>query len=194
MDLYYNDQKISTVPIIGQTTIGQIKKMISDWLVPQGITNYVVRLFFNNNTELSSVVFTTNTYDGSNLVAQEALLPGGSIRVNLVPSVSVPSVPVPEVKTNKTDKTNKTKREFTETESYILTKYDDQQYLFNTKEDAYEWLLEIMVDKGFDLEDIGMDEDDIPDYDDEDFQDTIDEFIEGDDDDTIKPTTIYLME
>lgn len=52
MDLYYNYQLLSTIPISRETTVGQFKKMMSDWLEPQGITNYVVRLLFNNNTEL----------------------------------------------------------------------------------------------------------------------------------------------
>ena len=65
MDLYYNQQKVSQLPVTGQYTIGQIKKILSDWLVPQGVTNYTIRLFFNNGTELSDVVFKTNTYDGT---------------------------------------------------------------------------------------------------------------------------------
>ncbi len=92
MDLYYNNQKVGGLPVDPITTIGQVKTILSDWLVPQGVANYTVRLVFNNGSELSSVVFTNDTYDAMNFQDQASLLPGGAIYVNTVP---VPA-PVPE--------------------------------------------------------------------------------------------------
>ena len=50
MDLYYNYQKLSTLNITPETKIKDIKKIISDWLVPQGIIKYVIQLKLNNCT------------------------------------------------------------------------------------------------------------------------------------------------
>ena len=83
MDLYYNNQKIASLPVTGEWTIGRVKKTLSDWLTPQGITNYSVRLSFNDNTELSSVVFQTGQYDNMNFQAQAKLLKNGKIYIDL---------------------------------------------------------------------------------------------------------------
>lgn len=97
MDLYYDDQKVASLPVTGVTTIGELKRILRDWLHPQGITNYSVRLFFNNNSELSPVVFTGNDYDAMNFAAQANLLPGGSIKVNTLPSpAKVAKAPSPK--------------------------------------------------------------------------------------------------
>ena len=194
MDLYYNDQKISQIPVVGQTTIGQIKKTLNDWLVPQGVTNYTIRLFFNNGTELSDVVFKTNTYDSSNFATQAGLLPGGSIRVNPVVApqpapVPVPQpapVPVPQPTQVHTTKKQKERRYFDEAETFYLVKMDDNFKLFRTQADAYEWL----------YGEIGTDELDLEepiDFDDSDVQETIDEFVE-EDDENIAPMSVDLLE
>lgn len=91
MDLYYNENKVASLPISGGTTIGDLKQILSNWLVPQGVTNYTVRLFFNNGTELSAVVFQSNTYDAMNFAAQANLLNGGSVKVN----TEAPKAPSP---------------------------------------------------------------------------------------------------
>jgi len=81
MDLYYNGIKNSRLSVSPQTTIGEIKKVLSDWLVPQGITNYNIRLFLNDGNELDKVVFETNIYDSTNFETQKELMYGGSIHV-----------------------------------------------------------------------------------------------------------------
>ncbi len=82
MNLYYNNQKIGSIKVLPNNTVGQIKIKLNNWLVTQGIVQgYDVRLFFNNGTELSLVVFTTNTYDKINFQTQAKLLQGGSISV-----------------------------------------------------------------------------------------------------------------
>ena len=96
MDLYYNNQKVASIPISAGNTIGQVKKILSDWLVPQGVTNYTIRLLFNNGTELSTVVFESNQYDTMNFQAQTNLLNGGQIHV--MSKVSQAQVQQTEVK------------------------------------------------------------------------------------------------
>lgn len=81
-DLYYNGVKVSTINILSTTTVNQLKQTLNNWLIPQGITNYTVRLFFNNNTELTQEVFMSNTYDGINFQVQANLLPGSKIYIN----------------------------------------------------------------------------------------------------------------
>lgn len=100
MDLYYNEQKVASLPVTPEFTIGHIKTILRDWLTPQGVTQYSVRLLFNNGTELSSVVFETDTYNDMNFQAQATLLAGGSIHVLPVPQPKVvtPASPVPSPK------------------------------------------------------------------------------------------------
>ena len=92
MDLYYDQQKVASLPVTPEFTIGQIKGILSNWLTPQGVTNYTVRLLFNNGTELSSVVFETNKYDNMNFQAQANLILGGSVYVSTVPVPSPANV------------------------------------------------------------------------------------------------------
>ena len=97
MDLYFNQQKISVLPIQAKTTIGQLKRSLGDWLMTRGIGNYTVRLIFNNGTELSPTVFQNNNYDAVDFSAQKDLLKGGSIYVSVVPVKPVTKVePHPE--------------------------------------------------------------------------------------------------
>jgi len=180
MDLIYNGQKVSQLPVTPQTTVGQIKETLKNWLVPQGVTNYTIRLFFNNNVPLSDVVFQTNTYDGTNFEAQKDLIGGGSIHitpvVSTVPAPSPkPATPVqtaPQVPKIETPKEKN--REFVETETFYLVKYDDHK-LFRTSGDAYEWLVTQLIDNGVDFEGI-IDTDDV-DYDDPNTQGLIDDYI-----------------
>jgi len=81
MDLYYNQAKIGFFPISPITTIEEIKEILSKWLVPQGVTNYKIRLFFNNGTELAPIVFESNNYDRMNFISQGNLLNGASLQV-----------------------------------------------------------------------------------------------------------------
>ena len=212
MDLYYNQQKVSQLPVTGQYTIGQIKKILSDWLVPQGVTNYTIRLFFNNGTELSDVVFKTNTYDGTNLAQQDVLLAGGSIHVTPVVGQVISAEkeqpvqteqPAQKVTKNKEKKQKQKEkkpkkqkkekgRKFEESETLYLVKYNDEYKLFRTQPDAYEWLLTEILDTGVDLEELGLEEDEI-DYDDGDVQNTIDEYIEENGDNE-PPEAIELLE
>jgi len=81
MEVYYNNQKVSTHSLDPSTTVGGIKKIIKDWLAPQGINNYEIILYFNNGTQLAPIVFQTNQYDNINFVAQSNLLPGSKLYV-----------------------------------------------------------------------------------------------------------------
>ena len=86
MNLHYNNQFVSTLDVSRENTIGQIKKLLNDWLVPQGVTNYTIQLQYNDGRFLAPVVFETNKYD-ANLVGPSELLTGGYIfitRVNRV--------------------------------------------------------------------------------------------------------------
>lgn len=84
MDLYFNNQKVSKLPIVPESTIGNVKKYIYDWLNPQGFTNYNIKLVFGNKTELSPVVFTNNNYDNVNFIQYKNVLKGGSIYITSV--------------------------------------------------------------------------------------------------------------
>ncbi len=196
MDLFYNQQKISQLPITGETTIGQIKKTLHDWLAPQGITSYSIRIFFSNGTELSNVVFQTNTYDASNLQAQAQLLLGGSIHINTQPAQApaattpVSTVPVADVVTKTGAKTTKA-RQFEASENLYLIKYNDEYKIFRTESDAYEWLLEEILDGGVDLDELGLTEP--VDFDDENVQETITEYVEANGD-NIAPDVVDLLE
>ena len=86
MDLYYNDQKVSVLSIEPTSTVGQVKNILNDWLVPQGITNYNVKIIFNDGSELSPSVFQSDKYNNINFQQQALLLSGGSIHVNSVPT------------------------------------------------------------------------------------------------------------
>ena len=81
MDLYYNNQKVSIINISPHHTVGQVKLLLHNWIAPQGVTNYNVRLFFSNNEELAPVVFTANTYDNINFHAQKDILTGGRVLI-----------------------------------------------------------------------------------------------------------------
>jgi len=81
MDLYYNDAKLAILPIYPTTTVGELKQILANWLIPQGVTDYKVRLFFNNGTELAAVVFQSNAYDAINFESQANLLKGASVQV-----------------------------------------------------------------------------------------------------------------
>lgn len=87
MDLYYNDQKIFVLPTNPLTTIGDIKKMLQDWLAPQGVINYEIKLYFNNGTQIAPVVFQTNQYDNINFLAQTTLLQGSKLYVINNPTI-----------------------------------------------------------------------------------------------------------
>jgi len=82
MDLYFDNKKVSTLPISPTTTIKQVKETIKNWLVPQGITVYSIKIVLNNGEEVPPMVFDTATYDHLNFQSKAALLPGGSVRVN----------------------------------------------------------------------------------------------------------------
>ncbi len=81
MDLYYNGEKITTLNIQPQNTIGYLKKVIGDWLEPQGITNYTIHVDLNNNSQLSQVVFSDNKYNGMDLTSVKDYLKGSKIHI-----------------------------------------------------------------------------------------------------------------
>ena len=95
MDLYYNGQKLSSLNIDPTMTVGSLKNILRNWLVPQGVTNYTVGLRFNNNTDLAPVVFESNQYDNINFVNYTPLLNGGSIFITTVrqPDPTPPTQP-----------------------------------------------------------------------------------------------------
>ena len=65
MDVWFNNTKVTSLPLKDGLVIRDVKKMISDWLVPQGIVNYDVRLIINKKNELDPIVFNTSTYDNN---------------------------------------------------------------------------------------------------------------------------------
>lgn len=82
VELYYNNQKISDITVLPSNTIAQIKMLIYNWLAPQGIINYNIKLIFNNGSELDPIIFNTNTYDNVNFTVQSKLLPGAKLLIN----------------------------------------------------------------------------------------------------------------
>lgn len=64
MNLWINEQKISSMSIEPLHTVGQVKKSLNDWLISQSILKYNVRLFFHDKLELNRDVFKSEKYDG----------------------------------------------------------------------------------------------------------------------------------
>ena len=89
MDLYYNKQKISQIPLVSTTTIGELKQNIENWLIPQSVTKYTIRIFFSDKSELSPEVLNTNSYDHITFESRSHLL-NGSVYVQ--PEVQVVQV------------------------------------------------------------------------------------------------------
>lgn len=82
MDLYYNREKVSNIPITKNDTIGHVKKSLNNWLRSQNIfATFIIRFKLNNNTELDPVVFQTENYDEYNLEQYQHYLSGGSINI-----------------------------------------------------------------------------------------------------------------
>jgi len=82
MELYYNGVKLTQLNVVAATTVKEIKKYLHDWLVPQGITSYNIRIVLNNGTIIPETVFQSDLYDNVNFQAQIHLLSGGYIRVD----------------------------------------------------------------------------------------------------------------
>ncbi len=70
MDVWFNNNKVTSLPLKDGLVIKDIKNMISDWLVPQGIVNYDVRLIINKKKELDPIVFNTSNYDNKLLLSK----------------------------------------------------------------------------------------------------------------------------
>jgi len=81
MDILLNDQKVSSIPIVSLTTVGQVKDTLRNWLVPQGITNYNIRIFFSDGSELAPVVLNSSNYDNVNFESKKFLINGGRIQI-----------------------------------------------------------------------------------------------------------------
>jgi len=88
MDLYYENQKVSILQLLPGHTVGLVKQILHNWLVPQGITDYNIRIFFNDGSELTPVVLNSSQYDNVNFHAQSSILTGGKIYI-------IPMVPKP---------------------------------------------------------------------------------------------------
>lgn len=84
MELFYGDTKISNIDIPPTMTIGELKQSIYNWLIPQGITNYKIMLFYNNNTKLDDIVFESKNYDNISFIEHKNLLKGGKIFIRPV--------------------------------------------------------------------------------------------------------------
>ncbi len=63
MEVYYHKLKLFDFTILPVTTVGDVKNTLRNWLVPKGITDYSVKLYFSDGTQLSPAVFTTTKYD-----------------------------------------------------------------------------------------------------------------------------------
>ncbi len=90
MDLYFNGTKHSTIPVVATTTIGEIKKTIRDWLLPQGIAEYKTELRFNDGTMLNPIVFSIYTYDNTNFQDHAHQINGSIISISAQKATLVP--------------------------------------------------------------------------------------------------------
>ena len=81
MDIFFNNVKVSTHDNINQYTLGGLKDKISQWLHPQGYTEYNLVLIFNDNTSLSSEVFNDPSYDNIPLSNYSDLLIGSKLYI-----------------------------------------------------------------------------------------------------------------
>ncbi len=119
MDLYFEAKKVSVISVIPSTTIGEIKSLIKNWLLAQGIVNYKVSLIFNNGTKLSPAVFNTQIYDSSNFQSQANLISGSQLHINL---------PKKMIGTTKAVKNNSDFIRYEGTNYYLWTKGDNSVY------------------------------------------------------------------
>lgn len=81
MDLYLNNVRVATLEVSPDHTIGKIKSVLKEWLKSEGYTFYKTRMIFNDGSELSPVIFTTDMYDPVNLTDHKDIIKGGSIRI-----------------------------------------------------------------------------------------------------------------
>ena len=85
--LYINNKEVmeegikSKIGLSPETTISTLKKILHKWLLDKGISDYNVRLVFNNGQELSPQVFNTNNFDNNNFQVQFDIVNGGGIYI-----------------------------------------------------------------------------------------------------------------
>ena len=93
MDILLNDQKVSSLSVVPLTKVGQVKDTLRNWLVPQGITNYNVRIFFSDGSELDPVVLNSSNYDNVNFESKKFLINGGRIIIQkgIIPQIITPT-------------------------------------------------------------------------------------------------------
>jgi len=76
MELHFDNQLISVIQISPEHTLGQLKRTINEWLIPQGVINYNIKVLFSDGSELSPIVFNSDDYDNTNFQAQKDILNG----------------------------------------------------------------------------------------------------------------------
>ena len=62
MDLWFNQEKITRLSIVKGTTIKDIKKRLSEWLIPQGFIDYEINMFIGES-KIDPIVFRSSQYD-----------------------------------------------------------------------------------------------------------------------------------
>lgn len=87
VNLFFNNQKLGAVPLSPSQTIAGLKEYLRAWLLGYGVTNYTVRMQFNNGSYLGDQAFTTKDYDIYSFKTHEALLNGASIYITQVAAV-----------------------------------------------------------------------------------------------------------
>ena len=67
-------------------TLSGFKKVLNEWIEKLGIPRrkYETRVYFNNNTQLSPVVFGTTDYDGMTFQSHSSLIEGGVITIDSI--------------------------------------------------------------------------------------------------------------
>ena len=91
MDLHFNAQKVSTLDVLPETTIGELKDVLKNWLFSQNIYKYSIVVQLNDGEFINPIVFSSNQYDNVCFSTQGHLLNGGRINVTTPSFVNSPS-------------------------------------------------------------------------------------------------------
>lgn len=81
MDLFLDSIKLGVLPIIGKTTIRDLKNSLDKWADENGFTIFSVSVTFNDGTQLDPIVFTTNKWDRDNFEAYKSKIKAGRINI-----------------------------------------------------------------------------------------------------------------
>ena len=94
MELYLDEQKDSLLNISSLNTVGQVKKVLRDWAISKNLKPHTIRIYFGDNSQLDSGVFTTDKYDNITFSSKASFLNGRiyvSTKTGLVAIVGDPT-------------------------------------------------------------------------------------------------------